>query len=477
MEGMVRPYKAWWPYLEAVVLCLLIAFINSTLFQESPAFKGLPFSLLWVPILFISGRYGTAPAIFTALLCSGFYFYMVSLENFLLGTFEFNMNDKVMVFVFVFVAIFLGQMNDRLTNEMTEWKNRHDEVKTQYENALLHLEAYQQTNTELEKRIVGRYTTINSLYSMAKELETLDRENLFRGVLELTKKFLQAERACVFQKSDGGRIEIRETLGYTDADLPELRRKGQEHPMILKAFSTGTLISFRDGFAEQAKAPEPHRTYLVTPLFLPEQNRPVAVITIDQLPFLALNSANLRVLEIISDWAGRALDKLINFTDLKARELDDKLTGVYSWNYFKIRIGEELARAQRYELTVSLLMLQIVDYDKVNDVTREDLLSVLGLIFNGTIRDVDVPCRFQNPYTFAVILPLTDAVGIRVLERKIRETVESYGFKPYGDDRVLEIRIGSHSYTGTGWRNNSGKFTAEKIQEFVDRAESNLRTT
>jgi hypothetical protein len=32
---------------------------------------------------------------------------MVSLENFWLGSFEFTMTDKVMVFVFVFVAIFL----------------------------------------------------------------------------------------------------------------------------------------------------------------------------------------------------------------------------------------------------------------------------------------------------------------------------------------------------------------------------------
>ena len=89
----------------------------------------------------------------------------------------------------------------------------------------------------------------------------------------------------------------------------------------------------------------------------------------------------------------------------------DGLTGLANHRVFYERLGQELARAQRYGAPVSLLMIDIDDFKDLND-TRghpagDEALRRLGRLLSAHLRrDIDLPARYGGE-EFAVVLPNT----------------------------------------------------------------------
>ncbi len=89
----------------------------------------------------------------------------------------------------------------------------------------------------------------------------------------------------------------------------------------------------------------------------------------------------------------------------------DGLTGLANHRVFYERLGQELARAQRYETPVSLLMIDIDDFKELNDThghpAGDEALRRLGRLLAAHLRrDIDLPARYGGE-EFAVVLPNT----------------------------------------------------------------------
>ena len=87
----------------------------------------------------------------------------------------------------------------------------------------------------------------------------------------------------------------------------------------------------------------------------------------------------------------------------------DGLTGLVNHRYFWERLRDEIARAQRYETPVSLLMLDLDDFKRVNDTfghpAGDEVLRTVGETLRAQLRHgVDVAARYGGE-EFAVILP------------------------------------------------------------------------
>lgn len=99
----------------------------------------------------------------------------------------------------------------------------------------------------------------------------------------------------------------------------------------------------------------------------------------------------------------------------------DYLTGIANRRYF-MELGEmELARAQRYGNQLSILMLDIDYFKKINDTyghaAGDQILKKLGGLFTETLREIDIPGRLGGE-EFGVLLPETGSdKAIEVAER------------------------------------------------------------
>jgi diguanylate cyclase (GGDEF)-like protein len=126
--------------------------------------------------------------------------------------------------------------------------------------------------------------------------------------------------------------------------------------------------------------------------------------------------------------------------EVQLRELvvKDALTGLYNRRYFYYRLNSEIQRAKRYGRTLSLLILDVDDFKKFNDMhghlAGDELLRGLAARMAAVIRrsdtkpsyEVDIACRYGGE-EFAVILPeAASAQGAAAAER-IRSSIETRG--------------------------------------------------
>jgi diguanylate cyclase (GGDEF)-like protein len=119
------------------------------------------------------------------------------------------------------------------------------------------------------------------------------------------------------------------------------------------------------------------------------------------------------------------------YGDAQHLAITDGLTGLYNHRYFYERLAQDVARARRYELPLSLLMIDIDDFKTYNDRfghrAGDALLHELaGVLESQTRQQVDLVARYGGE-EFVVILPSTSAQGAARAGERLRDAVTGSG--------------------------------------------------
>jgi diguanylate cyclase (GGDEF)-like protein len=128
-------------------------------------------------------------------------------------------------------------------------------------------------------------------------------------------------------------------------------------------------------------------------------------------------------------------EKNENFAQVlkKANELPidmafkDELTNLYNHRYFQDIVDRELNRAIRYKKPLSLLILDLDHFKKINDKhgrpVCDIVLEEVSKAIKNTIRDCDVAACYDGE-KFAIVLPETDLKGAVIGAQRLRMAVE-----------------------------------------------------
>ena len=146
------------------------------------------------------------------------------------------------------------------------------------------------------------------------------------------------------------------------------------------------------------------------------------------------------------DAAALALDNAQTRARLEHLAQTDSLTGLYNHRYFHERLRSELTRASRAHESVAVLMFDLDDFKRVNDVyghgAGDNLLKKVGTIARESVRSSDVVCRIGGE-EFGVIMPSCDARAALALARRLAESFGREEFEPTGPMTVsIGIAIG-----------------------------------
>jgi two-component system cell cycle response regulator len=151
-------------------------------------------------------------------------------------------------------------------------------------------------------------------------------------------------------------------------------------------------------------------------------------IVVAALDYLSNITTNMDAATIVSE---------IDIAEIVGLSMRDGLTGLFNHTYFYQQIDMEVRRYVRYNTVVSLLLIDIDDFKKVNDTyghqEGDRILAAMGRKLTGVARDSDICCRYGGE-EFAVILPLTDIhIAVVIADRLRTELME---FLPDGRTMV-----------------------------------------
>ena len=135
------------------------------------------------------------------------------------------------------------------------------------------------------------------------------------------------------------------------------------------------------------------------------------------------------------DAAALALDNAQIRARLEHQAQTDPLTGLYNHRAFHERLRRALANASRLHESVSVLMLDIDDFKRVNDVyghgSGDEILRSLAETLRDAVRASDVVYRLGGE-EFAIVITSHSPESAERLANRLVERVQSAEFDPAG---------------------------------------------
>lgn len=143
----------------------------------------------------------------------------------------------------------------------------------------------------------------------------------------------------------------------------------------------------------------------------------------------------------------------------------DALTGIANRRAFVSQGVVEVNRARRYQLPLSVLMMDVDHFKQINDkyghATGDRVLNGLGLTLKANLRMPDIPARWGGE-EFVVALPNTALSGAETVAERLREAVEQTVLEHEGARVPITISIGVAEVTA--------EETLEAVLERADHA-------
>ena len=156
-------------------------------------------------------------------------------------------------------------------------------------------------------------------------------------------------------------------------------------------------------------------------------------------------------------------------TDLSYIASHDFLTGIYNRMSFINDAQKELARLDRYGGELSLVMIDIDFFKKVNDtfghIIGDEVLRKLAKVISNNLRATDIFSRLGGE-EFCILLPETSLENAKVFSEKIRKIIEQVPFYSKKGKFNITISLGISYY--------SQDMNKVEFEELLDLADSAL---
>ncbi len=123
----------------------------------------------------------------------------------------------------------------------------------------------------------------------------------------------------------------------------------------------------------------------------------------------------------------------------------DELTGLYNRRYFMESAEREAAGSVRYGQNLSLLMLDLDFFKKINDsnghAAGDTALRQTARLLKESIRQYDIACRYGGE-EFAVIMPNTHLRDARIFCERFRKKIEKMAIPYESKELRFTVSIG-----------------------------------
>ena len=258
------------------------------------------------------------------------------------------------------------------------------------------------------KRLIGTAQDITQRYKTSKELE-------------FQAKLLNSVTDSIFVHDlDGNFIYVNEaaytTRGYTKEEMLQMRVEDLDYhdEKSGSEIYEENMINVKAQLSKQQKAV----------VEVSHKVKDGKTIPIEITCKLIQDKGKGYIISIARDISEL---KIMN-ENLQKMAITDNLTGIYNRHKFEEIIKIEMERSYRFDSPLSLIMVDIDHFKRVNDTYGHDegdnVIKNIVDIISENIRHLDIFVRYGGE-EFIVLCPQTESNGAAVLAEKLRGTVES----------------------------------------------------
>jgi diguanylate cyclase (GGDEF)-like protein len=156
----------------------------------------------------------------------------------------------------------------------------------------------------------------------------------------------------------------------------------------------------------------------------------------------AFSDEQITELEELAARAAPVIENARRFREARHQADLDALTGLHNRRYFHETLAREVARAQRYDRDLALIVFDLDDFKAINTrvghLAGDAVLAGAAERVSTVVRTADIACRVGGD-EFGVVLPESSLEDAEQLSRRIQEVVSA---QPIGQAGIVSLSAG-----------------------------------
>lgn len=245
-------------------------------------------------------------------------------------------------------------------------------------------------------------------------VSSLDLDEVLQNILVSAMAILEMPAGSIaLYDEENSRLELHAHAGLSKKFVSKERWLVKKGGLTYEIIDRGAIFVVEDTnkaefFNNPLAVEEGIRSLIAVPLKI--QEKIVGVLYVDDFIPRQVPESRIRLLNILGSFASMSIDNARLHEQTQHLAATDGLTGLYNHRQFKIIFKEEIARADRYEKKLGLIMFDIDDFKQFNDnyghPTGDKVLVIIGKVLKRILRETDVSFRYGGE-EFVVVLPET----------------------------------------------------------------------
>ncbi len=266
---------------------------------------------------------------------------------------------------------------------------------------------------------------------------SIDLDDVLARILEAAGKLRSVDAALVLLADPRGGKPVVATLGLS---VEEAERHAITGPPDGRLARSITMTYTYPELARSAESETGIHEGLAVPLPGNEAGGYLTVFT--RSPEHGFEEEDVQELEALALRAGPAIENARRFREARQLADLDALTGLHNRRFFHETLTREVARADRYQRKLALIVFDLDDFKSVNDrighLAGDAVLAEAADRVRDVTRSADIACRVGGD-EFAVILPESSLEDADQLYRRIQHNVSA---RPISQGRKLYLSAG-----------------------------------
>jgi diguanylate cyclase (GGDEF)-like protein/putative nucleotidyltransferase with HDIG domain len=161
-----------------------------------------------------------------------------------------------------------------------------------------------------------------------------------------------------------------------------------------------------------------------------------------------------RLLDRVSEQAGAVIKNSILFEQTQSDSLTDPLTGLPNTRYLFMQLTRELARAERLQSEISLMVMDLDNFKEINDNhghhVGDRALCEIARVLRTTIRPYDICVRYAGD-EFIVVMSGCGAEEAEQKREELQRTIDAVFFEARPGKRLrIGVSIGTAIFPHDG---------------------------
>jgi diguanylate cyclase (GGDEF)-like protein len=278
-----------------------------------------------------------------------------------------------------------------------------------------------------------------------------DCRAILQMILDKSAELLMAEKGSLMlvdRMTDMLLVEARKGSGN---GIPEKLTISKGEGIAGKVAALGEPLLVRNleedpRFRQKNKKSYKTSSFVCVPLKI--EDRIIGVLNLsDKTTGEVFDDEDLKLIQTFATHAAIVLDRNALFTqteELKQLSITDPLTGLLNRRYIQDRLEDELARSERYDRNLCVLMIDLDGFKYVNDTfghrAGDEILKCTAGEILRAVRTMDVVSRYGGD-EFIVLLPETDLELATKIAARLNNDLEKNVASTIGSLKWPETRI------------------------------------